>query len=92
MRSMGLADYLRSAREKAGMTQIEVATKLGYSTSQFVSNWERGRSAPPMNALRPLSKMYKVSMDHLFEHIFNASMHMAAESLRKQYLKIKKHK
>jgi transcriptional regulator with XRE-family HTH domain len=87
-----LARFLRTARENAGLTQTEVAKKLGYGSSQFVSNWERGRSTPPMNALRPLSKMYKINMDELFEHIFEASVYMTAQVMRKEYSLIKKRK
>ena len=85
-----LARFLRSSREAAGLTQTEVAEKLGYGSSQFISNWERARSTPPMNTLRTLAKMYKINMDDLFEHISAASLYYAEQSMRKEYSLLKK--
>ncbi|MCB0378100.1 MAG: helix-turn-helix transcriptional regulator [Bdellovibrionales bacterium] len=53
-------EFLREQREAAGLSQKEVATKLGYSSAQFISNWERGISAPPVKILRKLAKLYNV--------------------------------
>lgn len=42
-----LARYLKKKRERAGMSQREVAEILGLSTPQLISNVERGACAPP---------------------------------------------
>lgn len=63
----GLASFLKEKRVAAGLTQSEVARKLGYSSPQFVSNWERGLANPPVFILRDLTKMYKVSADQMFK-------------------------
>ncbi len=47
-------------REDAGLTQGQVAKVLGLSTPQFVSNVERGRSAPALETLPVLAHVYKV--------------------------------
>jgi len=60
-----LADFLKQKRVAAGLSQRDVADKLGYSTPQFISNWERGVSHPPINALKKLGELYKVSADDL---------------------------
>lgn len=65
----GLAAYLKEKRIQVGLTQSEVAKKLGYSSPQFVSNWERGLANPPVFVLRDLTKMYKVPVDELFDLI-----------------------
>ena len=65
----GLAEYLKERRMQAGLTQSEVAKKLGYSSPQFVSNWERGLANPPIFVLRDLTKMYKVPVDQMFDLI-----------------------
>jgi transcriptional regulator with XRE-family HTH domain len=62
-----LAGYLKDKRVAAGLTQSEVAKKLGYSSPQFVSNWERGLANPPVFVLRDLTKMYKVGADQMFD-------------------------
>lgn len=53
--------YLQQARLAKGLSQTEVARKLGYSTPQFVSNWERGRCAPAEDSYPKLIKMYGLS-------------------------------
>jgi transcriptional regulator with XRE-family HTH domain len=62
-----LAGFLKEKRISAGLTQSEVAQKMGYSSPQFVSNWERGLANPPVFVLRDLTKMYKVSADSMFD-------------------------
>lgn len=84
------ADFLKNSREKSGLTQAEVAKTLGYSTAQFVSNWERGLSYPPLKALRTLSKLYKVNMDELFNAILHISVFMTEQSLRREYKMLRK--
>ena len=54
-----LGEYLQHSRELCLLTQRRVSLKLGYSSAQFISNFERGISAPPMKRLRVLLKMYK---------------------------------
>lgn len=58
-----IAAYLRSCRLKSGISQGRVADALGYSSPQFVSNWERGTSVPPITAIPVLAKTIKVSPD-----------------------------
>jgi transcriptional regulator with XRE-family HTH domain len=62
-----LASFLKEKRVSAGLTQSQVAEKLGYSSPQFISNWERGLANPPVFILRDLTKMYKVPADQMFE-------------------------
>lgn len=62
-----LAVFLKEKRVQAGLTQSQVAEKLGYSSPQFVSNWERGLANPPVFILRDLTKMYKVPADEMFQ-------------------------
>lgn len=61
-----LAIFLKEKRIEAGLTQSQVAGKLGYSSPQFISNWERGLANPPVFILRDLTKMYKVPADEMF--------------------------
>ncbi len=79
------AEFLKSARLKAQLTQSQVAEALGYSTAQFISNWERGISCPPLKNLRSLASMYKVRPDDLFESILKVSIQTAEQSMRREY-------
>ncbi|MBO9667694.1 MAG: helix-turn-helix transcriptional regulator [Bdellovibrio sp.] len=58
--SLELGTLLKEHRLKAGMTQQDLANKFGYSTAQFISNWERGISQPPMETLVQLSVLLKI--------------------------------
>jgi len=61
---------LKGWREKVKLSQGEVARKLQYSSPQFVSNWERGLSLPPMEVLPKLLSLYSLSPDELTEVIY----------------------
>lgn len=51
-------------RKAAGMTQMELADRMGISF-QAVSNWERGISAPDISKLSELSSLFGVSVDEI---------------------------
>ena len=57
---------LKSLREKAGLTQAELADKL-YITAQSVSKWENGISEPEIDTLCRLSDIFGVSVDTLLD-------------------------
>lgn len=80
-----LADFLKQKRVAAGLSQRDVADKLGYSTPQFISNWERGVSHPPINALKRLGELYKVSAEDLFEVTLSATIHEVTQDLRRKF-------
>lgn len=52
---------LKQLREKAGLTQAEVAKGLGWSTPQFVSNIERGKAMLPLTKINRAAKILKVN-------------------------------
>lgn len=58
------ANRLTQYRKKAGLSQEELADKLGVSR-QAVSKWECGESSPDTDNLIALSKIYGVSLDEL---------------------------
>ena len=51
-------------RKHNKMTQLELAEKLNYS-DKAISKWENGESAPSIEVLCKLSKIYNVSLDSL---------------------------
>jgi len=55
-----LGEYLRLSRVRADLTQRHVSLALGYSSSQFISNFERGIAMPPLEKLRAMIKMYRI--------------------------------
>ena len=60
MKNVDLGKFLKEAREKLDLSQREVAEALGYSTSQYVSNFERNKSRPPLGKLRAIARIYKL--------------------------------
>lgn len=56
-----IGNPLKNIREKRGLTQKDVADALRYSSAQFVSNWERGISLPPLNILPRLAAVLSLS-------------------------------
>ena len=59
-----LGEKIRNQRERLGLTQNELASKLGVS-AQAVSRWERGQNAPDIAVLPQLASMLKVTTDWL---------------------------
>ncbi len=57
--------FLSKKREKAGLSQEHVALKLGYNSGQFVSNWERGASFPPLEKLPELASLLKIPIEEI---------------------------
>lgn len=84
-----LAVYLKKHRSTVGLSQIDVATKLGYSTPQFISNWERGISQPPLGALPKIAEMYKVDVDNLFDVLLKDVVRETTESITLRFKHIK---
>ena len=55
---------LRSARASCGLTQKQVAAKLGVVESCY-ANWEQGRTEPSIEMLRRLGAVLDVNIDEL---------------------------
>ncbi|WP_413578545.1 helix-turn-helix domain-containing protein [Bdellovibrio sp. HCB290] len=85
MRKATLGDYLKTTREAAGLTQADVSNALGYSTPQFISNWERSLSAPPVNAIKRLGQLYKIDANEMFEVILQAEIEATTADLRRKF-------
>lgn len=61
---MSLGNKLISLRKKAGLSQEEVADKLGV-TRQTISKWENDQSKPELVKAKLLSELYCVSYNYL---------------------------
>ena len=57
---------LKELRLKAGITQNELAQKIGV-TGQTLLNWENGIYEPKINQLIALASIFNVSVDYLIE-------------------------
>ncbi|MDO4757104.1 MAG: zinc ribbon domain-containing protein, partial [Parabacteroides sp.] len=61
---MDTKDIILELRNKAGLSQDELAEKL-YVTRQAVSRWENGETIPNTDTLKLLSKFFDVSINTL---------------------------
>ncbi|MBQ8827424.1 MAG: helix-turn-helix transcriptional regulator [Oscillospiraceae bacterium] len=59
-----IADRIKTLREKNGMTQTQLAKRLGVSRSA-VNSWEMSLSTPSSIYLVELSKIFGVTTDYL---------------------------
>lgn len=61
---MNIGQVIRKYRKEAGLTQEEMAKRLGVSTPA-VNKWENGNSNPDIELLAPIARLLHVSLDTL---------------------------
>lgn len=61
---MELQDKLQQLRKQNGLSQEELADKIGIAR-QTVSKWENGQAVPELNMLLSLSSLYGVTIDSM---------------------------
>lgn len=83
-----LGTFLKDKRLKKGYSQADFATKLGYASPQFVSDWERGVSSPPMKKLPEIASELNVKIDILFELLVDLATNQLRENMNEEFKKI----
>ena len=63
---MSLGNRLFHARKKQGLSQEDVAGKLGVSR-QTVSKWETDETLPDIRQAKQMARLYSLSLDELIE-------------------------
>lgn len=63
-----LAANIQKYRKKCGLTQEELARKLGV-TFQAVSKWENAKTAPDILFLPTMADLFECSIDELFSYV-----------------------
>ncbi len=63
---MNLGNSLYNARKKSGLSQEEVAEKLGVSR-QTISKWELDETLPDIRQSKKLSNLYHLTLDELID-------------------------
>lgn len=61
---MEFSERLKTLRKEAGLTQVDVAEKLGISQPAYAS-WERGLKKPTQDNLVKIAQILNVSVDYL---------------------------
>lgn len=57
------SNFWKEMRIKSGYSQGQIALKLGYTSSQLVSNWERNLCNPPRKDISKLIELYEINVD-----------------------------
>lgn len=73
MDNLKLNDTICFYRKKQGLTQEELAVKLGV-TNQSVSKWESAQCCPDISLLPKLADIFEISIDELFGIVPRMSM------------------
>ena len=82
---MNLGNSLFHARKKRGLSQEEVAQKIGVSR-QTISKWETNETIPDIYQSKKMAKLYNVSLDELIE--FDVDLQEIEEMIEKSDDKI----
>lgn len=84
-----LGRQLVEMRQNAGLSQRQVSDHMGYGTAQFISNWERGISEPPIDRIPDLADLYHVDADYLFGLVRDHRVQNYAKQLNDEWKSIK---
>lgn len=79
---MKFYELLKEQRVKAGLSQVELAKKIGYRDAQVISAWERGCNKVPVKKIYTLAHVFKIPL--------NEMVNMFLEDMRQEILKEKK--
>ncbi len=61
---MNFNKKLKELRKESGLTQKDVAARLGVVESCY-ANWEQGRTEPSISAIKQLCSIFEVSADEM---------------------------
>ena len=59
------ASNLKFLRQKNGLEQIDLATRLGRKSSSSISEWEKGKYTPKAGVLNDIANIFGVSLSKL---------------------------
>ena len=59
------ATNLKFLRQKHGLEQIDLATRLGRKSSSSISEWEKGKYTPKAGVLNDIANIFGVSLSKL---------------------------
>lgn len=66
MNDYQFGNFIFERRQKAGLSQSELADKLGV-TNKAVSKWENGKSKPTTDTLRRLAVLFEIPLEKLMQ-------------------------
>ena len=75
---------IKTLREKIGMTQLELAGRLGVS-DKTVSKWETGKGYPDITLLEPIAEVFRVSVTELISGNTVQNANVSSNMLRSRF-------
>ncbi len=84
-----LGKVLQLHRKAKSLTQRELAEALGYGSAQFVSDWEREYSRPPVPKIRRLSKLLAMPTDEILRWLIEDEKTLIESSIMARAKKAK---
>jgi transcriptional regulator with XRE-family HTH domain len=70
--NLEIGALIKEYRLKAGLTQLELAHKLGYEIPQFISLIENGHSKVPLNVVAQLITLLNIPERHILNALVEA--------------------
>ena len=64
--SLALGKRIKKIRERNGLTQDELAKKIGYSNRSYIANIERGSQNPSLNSINQIARTLDIPISRLF--------------------------
>ena len=83
---MALSEKLYELRKKDGLSQEQLAERLGVSR-QAVSKWESGKAVPESDTLISISEYFNVTLDYLMKEDNSAASEPVAGTKNNQPIK-----
>ena len=78
---MSFSELLKQCRKQQGMSQAELASKLGV-TQQAVGKWESGKSSPDPTTVARIAEILSTTADFLLDTCFcTASLESAKSAI-----------
>ncbi len=68
-RGRPFGNFLKLRRVVVNMPISKVGRLLGYSSGQYVSNWEREISIPPEKIVKKLLSIYKINYEEYYREL-----------------------
>lgn len=79
---MPLSDRIKQLRTEAGLSQAELAERIGASDARQISRYEHGRITPSLDATIRIAQALNISLDYLaVENIPRRPLHVEDHGL-----------
>jgi len=73
---------LRRLRERAGLWQQDVADRLGFSSTGWISRWEQGQTIPSLENIFKLAALYGVTPQDMYPELWQKTNEQMVNSVK----------